>query len=273
MDTILYVYLSSNRIYNKYNLFTKIIDIFKTKKLKDIKIEELGILIKRVEIPSNLNDEAYKTNILRTLKKFNGKYNELSLSGKNIYDFDFTNKFQRKFISYGIVESIRFTLMNLNKSIKNSNILLDIDDENMLISILEELAKEGRSIIILFNNINKIEKIRESIMKKYGLAIEVVFQEDNLEDIDFVITSRDKSYNCNNIWHLKSFEENNYSGIHINNILYKVPWDISLREMPPQLIASIIRKQKNRNISEILKSNNIILESILCNNKEIILGN
>ncbi|WP_242984735.1 hypothetical protein [Clostridium taeniosporum] len=232
----------------------------------------MGILIKRVEIPANLNDMAYEKNLSRILNRFNGKYNELSLNGKDLYSYNYTSKLQRKFISYSIVQSIRFILMNLNKSIKNSNILLDIDNEKILLSILEELAKEARNVILLNNSINKIEKIRETIMSKYGLSIEVILQESVLTNIDFVVTSKNKEYSCNKIWHIKSFENINNNGIHVNNVLYKVPWNISLKEMPPQLIASIIRKHNNRSIPEILKSNDIMLESILYNAEEIILG-
>lgn len=273
MDTILYVYLNKKRIYNKYNFFTKIIDVFKTKKLKDIKIEELDILIKRVEIPSNLNDIAYEKNLSRILTKYNGKYDELSLNGKSLYNLNYTSKFQKEFISYSIVQSIRFVLMNLNKSIKNSNILVDIDEEKLLVSILKELAKEGRSVILLNNSINKIEKIRETIMSEYGLSIEVILPESNLPNIDFVVTSKNKQYDCNNVWYLGDFPTNSNKGTYINSILYKVPWNILLKEMPPQLIASIIRKQRNSSICEILKSNDITLESILYNDVEIILGN
>ncbi len=163
--------------------------------------------------------------------------------------------------------------MNLNKSIKNSNILVDIDDEKLLVSILKELAKESRNVILLNNSINKIEKIRETIMSEYGLSIEVILQECDLPNIDFVVTSKNKEYICNNVWYIKDFPNNSNRGIFINSILYKVPWDISLKEMPPQLIASIIRKQKKRSIHEILKSNDITLESILYNDDEIILGN
>ncbi len=273
MDTILYVYLDKKRIYDKYNFFTKIIDLFKTKKLKDIKIDELDILIKRVEIPSNLNDVAYEKNLSRILTKYNGKYNELSLNGKSLYNLNYTSEFQKQFISYSVVQSIRFVLMNLNKSIKNSNILVDIDDEKLLVSILKELAKESRNVILLNSSINKIEKIRETIMSEYGLSIEVILRECDLPNIDFVVTSKNKEYSCNNVWYIKDFPNNSNKGIFINSILYKVPWDTSLKEMPPQLVASIIRKQKKRSIHEILKSNDITLESILYNDDEIILGN
>ena len=272
MDTILYVYLSKKHIYNKCNFFTKIIDAFKTRYLRDIKIKELDILIKRVEIPSNLNDVAYEKNLSRILSKFDGKYNELSLNGKNLYSINYISKFQRQFISYSVVQSIKVVLMNLNKSIKNSNILVDIDDEKILISILEELAIESRNVILLNNSVNKIEKIRETIMSKYGLSIEVILHECNVLNIDFVVTSKNKEYRCNNVWHINNYPKKANNYIDINNVLYKVPWEIPLKEMPPQLIASIIRKQKNESIPEILKNNDIILESILYNDDEITIG-
>ncbi|GAA0079351.1 hypothetical protein UT300005_37300 [Clostridium sp. CTA-5] len=269
MKTIFYVSLKNEPIYNKYTYLNRIVDKIKIKKNKDIYIKELDIRIKRAQIPANVNKNAYSDNISRALKRYCNKDIYLSLNGNRMYDLRFMSKFQKDIISYSIVQSIRIILTNMNKSIKSSNILIDVDDKQFIHSLLEELAKECRNVVLLTKDLNKIDKIREHIMSNYGLAIEVVYKEEAIKDIDFIITSKNNEYICPNVWYINNCFISKQKGIHINNVLYKVPWNVSLKNMPPQLIGALVKKERNKTISEILNSNEITLESIRNNNIEI----
>lgn len=268
MKTILHISTIREDSYEKYTYKSKLIDRFKIKKYSDISVSEMNTDIKMVSIPANFNKEAYKLNLNRVINKKSNKYDYLSVNGNRMYDLYLMNKFQLSIFSYSIVESLRIILMKSNKSIKVSNILVDIDERPLLLSVLNELAKESKNIIILANNLKKSEKIREIIMSNYGVAIEIVYNYTDVEIIDFVISSKNKEYKCTNVWYINNLFKPKGNGIYISDVLYRIPWDIELKDMPPQLIGLIINSKRCENIFELLQSNDIRIQSILYDGKE-----
>lgn len=270
MKTILNISTIKEDPYYKYSYFSKTIDKFKIKKYPNLNINEINTIIKMVDIPLNLNKDSYKLNLRRAFAKRANKCDYFSLDGNRIYDLKLMNEFQLDMISYSIVESLRYILMNNNKSVKTSNILVDVNEKIILRSLLEELAKECRNIIMLTRNIKYSENIRKFIISNYGVSIELVYNETDMENIDFIITSKDKDYVCKNVWYINNFYKPKTEGTYISNVLYKVPWDIDVDIMSPQLIGLLVKGSKKRAISEILDSNDIRLESILHDGKETI---
>lgn len=269
MKTILHISTIKEKPYEKYSLRSKVIDRFKVKKSSEIFVNEIDTIIKRVDIPANFNRDAYKLNLKRVINKKSNAHNLLSLNGNRMYDLYLMNKFQLSLFSYSIVESLRFILMNKNKSIRYANVLVDIDEKPLLMSVLNELARESKNIIILTINLKEAEKIRDSIMANYGVSIEIVYNEANMERIDFVISSKNKEYICKNVWYINNLFKPKHEGFYFSDVLYRIPWDIEVKDMPPQLIALLIKPKHEMSISDIFKSNDISLQSILYNGREV----
>lgn len=268
MKTILHISTIKENSYEKYTYRSKFIDKFKIKKYSAVSVKEMNAIIKLVDIPANFNREAYKLNLNRVVNKKSNRYDYLSVNGNRMYDLYLMNKFQLRFFSYSIVESLRIILMKSNRSIKYSNVLVDIDEKPLLLSLLNELAKESKNIIILANDLKQSEKIRESIMSNYGVAIEIVYNYKDVEMIDFVISSKNKEYMCKNVWYINNFFKPKCNGIYISDILYRIPWDIEIKDMPPQLIGALINPKSNENISDLLERHDIRIQSILYNGEE-----
>ena len=268
MKTVLHISTIKENSYEKYTYRSKFIDKFKIKKHKDMPIKEINTIIKLVDIPANFNKEAYKLNLNRAINRKVNRHDYLSINGNRMYDLYLMNKFQLSIFSYSIVESLRIVLMNSNKSIKCSNVLVDIDKRWLLLSLLNELAKESKDIIILTDDLRESEKIREIIMSNYGVAIEIVYNEADMDRIDFVISSKNKEYRCKNVWYINNYFKPREKGIYISDVLYRVPWDVEIKDMPPQLIGLLINQKYNNDISDMLKSNDIRLQSILYKDEE-----
>lgn len=271
MKTVLQISTIRENPYEKYTYKSRIIDKLKVKKCSDLNINEINTVIKRVNIPANLNKDAYKLNLARILKKNSNKYDYLSLCGNRIFDIYLMSKFQISIISYSIVESLKYILLNNHKSIRHSNILVDMDESSLLIGIINELSKESKNIIILTNDLRKSEKIRKNIMNIYGVSIEIVYKEEDVESIDFIISSKNREYICKNVWYINNFFIPKNQGIYVNEVLYRIPWNIEVKYMQPQLIGSLIKQDSKKSIYEILESNEIRLQSILYNGQEAIL--
>lgn len=268
MKTVLHISTIRENSYEKYTYKSKLIDKFKIKKYSDISIREMNTIIKMVSIPANFNKEAYKLNLNRVMNKKSNRYDYLSVSGNRMYDLYLMNKFQLSIFAYSIVESLRIILMKNNKSIKSSNVLVDINERPLLLSVLNELAKESKNIIILANDLKQSEKIREFIISNYGVAIEIVYNYTDVEMIDFIISSKNKEYICKNVWYINNLFKSKSNGVYISDVLYRIPWDIEIRDMPPQLIGLIINPKRYNNISDLLRSNDIRIQSILYNGEE-----
>lgn len=268
MKTVLNISTIKENPYEKYTYKSRIIDRFKVKKCSNLNIDEINTVVKRVYIPANLNKDAYKLNLSRVLNKKSNRYDYLSLCGNRVFDIYLMSKFQLAMISHSIVESLKYILMNNNKSIRYSNILVDVDEKPLLMEIINALAKESKNIIILTYNFSRAEKIREYTMKNYGVAIEIVYKED-IGDIDFIITSKDKEYICKNVWYINNFFISKSRGIYVSDVLYRIPWNIEVKDMHPQLIGLLIKPDSKKTISEILESNEIRLQSILYNDEEV----
>jgi len=271
MKSLLCIKLKGEDTYCKFSRLGRIIDGFKTKCTSQELIKEVGVTIKYINIPANINNEAYRFNIKRSSKKYSLKNSILCPCGVRLYDYEFLNDFQKRIVAFSVVESIRAVLLKSHKSLKTANILVDdgCKDENKF--IVEELAKEARNIVILTGDIRKFQKLRDFIMNNYGTTLEILYREKDIIEVDFIISSEDKVYNAQRVWYLNNFYNPSKDGIFINKVAFKVPWENQVKLVPPELIGGIFHEDKKMDIKELMRKNSISLEEISFNLKDIVI--
>lgn len=277
MKSLLSIRLKGNDTYCKFSRLGRIIDGFKTKCTSQELIKEVGAKIKYIDIPTNVNYKAYKYNIIRSSKRYSlkNRYEEensiLCPCGVRLYDYQFLSDFQKRMMAFSIIDSIRIVLLKSEKSLKKANILVDDGgkDENKF--IIEELAKEARNIVVLTNDIKKTQKLRESIIYNYGATLEILNREEDVGELDFIISSEEKLYNCRRVWYLNNLYSPNKEGVFINKVAFKTPWESKIKLFPPELLGGILREEKKIDIKDLIRKNDIILEEISFNSKDIVI--
>lgn len=271
MKTLLSIKLKREDTYCKFSRLGRIIDGFKTKCTSQQLIKEVGADIKYIDIPANINNEAYKYNVVRSLKRYSQKGTIICPCGFRLYDYGFLSEFQRRMVAFSVVESIRAILLKSHKSLKTASVLVDdgCKDENKY--IVEELAKEARNIVVLTNDIRKFKKLREFIIYNYGTTLEILYREEDIIEVDFIISNQEKVYNSQRVWYLNNFYNPNKGGVFINEVEFKVPWESNIKLFTPELLGGIFDEDKKMDIQDLMRKNNIYLEKISFNSKDIVI--
>lgn len=289
MKSLLSIRLKEEDTYCKFSRLGRIIDGFKTNCTSQELIKEVGTEIKYIDVPANINNQAYKYNIIRASKRYTPKNRyspENRYSPKNsyaqknsilcpcgvrLYDYQFLSDFQKKMLAFSIVESIRIVLLKSRKSLKKANILVDDGSKTENKFIIEELAKEARNIVVLTKDIRKSEKLREFIIYNYGTTLEILDREEDIGEVDFIISSEEKAYNCQRIWYLNNFYSPNKEGVFINKVAFKAPWDSKIKLFSPELLGGMLKEEEKIDIKDLIRKNDIILEEISFNSKDIVI--
>lgn len=273
MKNIIYINgHNPNKIYNKNNSITNIIDKMKIKFVKNIFIEDLGIEIVNARIPYNINSIAYNRNFQSVVNK--KKYKNYSVAPKVFrkYDFKYFNKCQKDLFSYSISKSIQLILRLNNKSMKNSTILIyDPLDEGMY-EIIKFICIMSKSLIFLTEDINGVIKISEYISANYGIApIITRDKEYALKDSDFVVTSRNIDIYDKPIWYIDNLyfaDDKNIKAV--NDVYYNVPWNIyNENNISIELLGAILNEMEENDIEKALKCNGIKVNNIKFNDRNI----
>jgi len=271
MKSLISIRLKGKYNYCKFSRLVSLVDGFKTKCTSQEIIKEVGAHIKYIDVPANINSQAYKYNIIRSSRRYGHKDSILCPSGVRLYDYKFLSEFQKRMVAFSVVESIRAVLLRSHKSLKTANILVDdgCKDENKY--VIEELSKEARNIVILTNDIRKFQKLREFIICNYGTTLEILYKEEDLIGVDFIISSERKVYNSQRVWYLNNFYSPSKEGIFINKVAFKVPWDCEIKVFSPELLGGILKDEIKIDIKDLIRKNNIILEEISFNSKDIVI--
>ncbi|HEY5525669.1 MAG TPA: hypothetical protein VIK26_10095 [Clostridium sp.] len=271
MKSLLSIRLKGKDTYCKFSRLGRIIDGFKTKCTSQELIKEIETEIKYIDIPANINNQAYKYNVIRASKRYLPKDSILCPCGVRLYDYQFLSDFQKRMLAFSVVESIRIVLLKSRKSLKKANILVDDGCKAENKFIIEELAKEARNIVVLTKDIRKSEKLREFIIYNYGTTLEILHREEDIGEVDFIISSEEKAYNCQRIWYLNNFYSPNKEGVFINKVAFKAPWDSKNKLFSPELLGGILKGEKKIDIKDLIRKNDIILEEISFNSKDIVI--
>ncbi|BDR68387.1 hypothetical protein K144316041_26560 [Clostridium tetani] len=273
MKDIIYISgYNQNKIYNKNDIITNIIDKMKIKFDRSIFIKDLGIKILNVKMPYNINSVAYNRNFKRIIE--GKRYKDYSVAPKvwRKKDFKYFNSFQKDLFSYSVSKSIQLILRLQNKSIKNSTILVyDPLDEGMK-EIIKFICIMAKNLIFLTEDISKVIKISECISANYGIApIITKDKEYALKYSDFVVTSRNIKTYDKPIWYIDNLYEVDCKSIKaVNDVYYNVPWNIfSENNISIEVLGAILNEMEEKNVEKALKYNGIELRNIKFNDRNI----
>lgn len=262
---------SNTSLYDKFGIFTRIKDRFKITFLNEQYVKDINLSICDIQMPSNINKKAYNNNIKLALKSFGNKEGYyISPDIYRMYDYHLYNTYQKKLFAFSVVESIRSYLRISNKNISNSCIVIYDAEDKINEYIIDEISKYARYIVLLSKNLSFLNKKREYLMHTYGVT-PIITREYNyaFSHSDFIITSRNIELSYNNpVWYIdNSYFPQNRNKVIINDVLYKVPWNINNYNLNTQLVASILSHIGSGNMYKDLKYNGIYMDKFIFKSK------
>lgn len=258
--------------YDSSHWLTKIKDRFSTTVEKESFIKDLGLKISKISVPSNHNHSSYLNNIHWAAKRVSKSNVYVAPETWRMYDYGLYNNIQKQIFAHSVINSIQLLLRVNSKSIRSSCIAIYDACDEINKSIIAEAAKNCRYIILISNNMGKLNKLCNYIISEYGVSpVATNDIEYSLKTANFIITSRRLSIKCNTfLWSVdNSIREINESKV-VNNVTYSVPWQGDYSAMSPQLVGAILCQMSRRgNIEDLLKQNGIYLDSIRYNERVI----
>jgi len=271
MKPILCVNSNINNPYNEYGFLSKIKDKHKIKLISNEYIKELDVKVTSIRMPPNFNRKAYLENLTYAKKICRSKEVQLSLKTLRPLDYNYFNKFQKRFLAFSVIKSIQLMLRMRNKSLKNSCIVVYDAVEMINYNIIEELAKQSKYIVFLANDLVKARKLADYIIANFGVSPIVT---DNrlyaLKIADFVISSKDYEFSYEKlVWLLDNSISNPENIIAVNDVSYNVPWNANKSPFSVELLGSILCQMQEVDIEKALKYNGICLKEIKFNNNVI----
>ncbi len=149
MKSILCVTSNIDKFYNEFGFLSKIKDKRKIKIISSEYIKELDIKVTSVRFPPNFNKNHILNNL--TYAKKICKCREVQLAPKTLrtLDYNYFNKFQKRFLAFSVIKSIQLMLRMRNKSLKNCCIVVYDAVEVINYDIIVELAKQSKYIVFL----------------------------------------------------------------------------------------------------------------------------
>ncbi|WP_446898043.1 hypothetical protein ACSVC9_13920 [Clostridium sp. LBM24168] len=268
MKPILYANAYSDKMYSSKSVVTRIKDRFKIRVKRKYFIKDLDLTITNIVLPPNINEISYRNNLLRAEKKCRCKNLKLAPKIYRHLDYNFYNNFQRKLMAYSICKSTQMVLRNMKKNIRSSCIVIYDAADDILFNTICFFAKHAKFIVLLSENMHKINKIMEYIIANYGISPVVTSdQKFSFEIADFIITSKDIIFNKNScVWYVCNSPMEVYKDvININDVNYKIPWNFEKGEMCFEILGSILGQMDEKDIEKSLKYNGVFLNDIKYN--------
>lgn len=268
MNSVICVSCDVIHAYEEYNFRSRIRDRFKVASQGESFIKELGIKIAQVKLPPNFNNLAYTKNMER-VKGFIKRGNvELAPKTFRNLDYNILSDYQKSFFAYSVVKSVQLMLRVRNKSIKNSCIVVFDAKDVINKSIIFELAKVCKYLVLLSEKTSSIRVIGDYLIANYGIS--PVVSNDfiyALNSADFVITSREIKSNVTcPVWCLDNTYKPEFNkSKFINDVFYSVPWQIENREMSIELLGAVLSIMGERDVERSLNSSGIYIDKIKFN--------
>lgn len=272
MQPVVYANSHSNKVYKDNGFFIRMKDRFKIRIKEKYFIKDLNVKITDIELPPNINKEAYYNNLLRAKKLC--RNNDIKLAPKIYRDLDYSiyNNFQKDLMAFSIYKSTQMILKNIQKNVKNSCIVVYDASDSILFRTICFFAKAAKFIVLLSENIRKANQIREYIIANYGVTPVITLDKQfSFDNADFIITSRNLVINrdiC--IWHVcNNFVEGIRNNLNINDVTYKVPWNFKDGNMYFEVLGSILNQMDEKDIDKSLEYNGVFLNNIKFNDNVI----
>ncbi len=271
MKPILCVTSNTHNSYNQFGFLSKIRDKRKIKLISSEYIKDLDIKVASIRLPPNFNRSAYLYNLAYAKKICKFKNVELSLKTLRILDYNYFNKFQRRFFAFSVIKSIQLMLRIRNKSLKNCCIVVYDAVDMINYNIIVELAKQSKYIVFLSWDLVKARKLADYITANFGVSPIVTDDEPYAIKIaDFIISS--KNYEFSNeklVWLLDNSVSESKNIIAVNDVSYSVPWNAHEVNFSAELLASILCQMQEKDIEKAIKNNGIYLKEVKFNNNII----
>lgn len=267
MIPIIAINCNMKKYYNENNIIFKIKDMCLTHFSRRCFIEELNLLISKVNISPNFNEQAYYNNIKRSIKYSRYKDFILAPSTFRFLDYYVLNTFQKELFALSVCESIKAILRLRGKSIRNSCIsIFDAKEENVF-NIISCISKEAKYIILVSEDLTKLARLNDYIIANYGITPIITSNiKTSFNKADFIVTTKDIDITKDiPVWYINNSKIYRNKGIcNINNVTYKVPWETDL-EFNPELLGAILCQMDKNNVEEAIKYNGIVLDKIRFN--------
>lgn len=273
MKPIAYVSCNRKIPYDNNTFFGRIVDRFKISYQGESFVKELNLKISNINLPPNINKQSYYKNLLAAKKKVKGKDIYLAPKIYRELDYNFLNDFQRELIAFGIVTSSKLILRKIHKSIRDSCIVIYDAVDTINFDIICFIAKEAKYVVLLSRHVDKLMYMAEYITANFGITPIVTSDfKYAIKNADFIISSKDIDLETGaNIWYLNNmYIPLKKDNIIINDITYKVPWELD-EDVSPELLGAILCQMEEGNIEEALRHNGVFLDKIKFNDKILIL--
>jgi len=277
MKPILCVTSNIDNLYNEFGFISKVKDRLKTKLISVDYIKELDVKVASVRLPPNFNRKSYLYN-LENAKKI-CKCGQVILAPKTLrpMDFNYFNKFQKRFLAFSVISSIQLMLRTRNKSIKKCCVVVYDAVDIINYDITLELAKKCKYIVLLSSDLTRARKLADYIIASFGVSPIVTNDEMYATKIaDFIISSKDYGIDHDApVWNLNNSigKEKSYiitnDDIAINDVSYKVPWGDFKVKFSIEVLGAILCQMEENDIEKALKYNGIYLEKIKFNDNVI----
>lgn len=268
MKPIVYVNADISNSYESNSIIARIRDRLKIRYLGESFIKELNLKVVNVKLPSNFHEKAYYGNLEIAKKVIRSKESSLASKAYRRLDYQLFNNFQKDLMAYGIVRSSKLILRVTNKSIRDSCIVIYDAADDMNFHVICNMAKEARYIVLLSENIGKINTIGEYIIANYGIApIITSDKEYAFKSADFIISSKGIDVDSKvAIWHLNNiYIPQKSNQVIVNDVTYNVPWRIRELDMSPELLGSILCQMEEKDVEKSLQYNGIFLDKVKFN--------
>lgn len=268
MKPIAYVITDFTNVYNDYSLISRITDRLKIHLTGKDYIKELDLDIMKIYLPPNINQIAYSNNI-KKIKKYSRK-KDIAVAPKTyrLLDYNIYNDFQKNLLGFTVVNSSKLVLRTFKKSIRDSCIVLYDSSSVLCERILDYLAREARYVILISNNRSKLKKLQEYVSANYGISV-ITTSEINsvLKIADMIITTKDIVVDGDiPIWYLDNlYRPEKKKRYAINDVSYKVPWDINLKNLPMELVGAVLSQMGEKDVEKSLNSNEIFINNVVFN--------
>jgi len=271
MKPILCVTSNVLNCYNEFGFLSKIKDKRRINLISNEHIKELDVKVTEVSLPPNFNKEAYLYNVSYAKKMCKCKEVQLSLKTLRTVDYNYFNGFQRRFLAYSVIKSIKLLLRMRNKSLKNCCIV--VNDATKLINydIIAELAKQSKYIVLLSSDLRKARRLADYVVANFGVSPIVTNDEVYAFKIaDFIISSNDYEFSFGKlVWLLDNSKNIAGNIIAVNDVSYDVPWRSFKERFSMELVGSILCQMQEMDIEKALKYNGIYLKEIKFNNNVV----
>lgn len=274
MKPIVYISTNVKKSYEDNSIMTRIKDRFKICFSGKNFIKELNLSIVNVSLPPNFHEKSYYSNLGIVKKTIRNKEAALAIKTYRKLDYNLFNDFQKGLMAYGIVRSSKLILRMMNKSIRDSCIVIYDAADDMNFDIISNMAKEAKYIVLLSENITRTNTIGEYVIANYGITPIVTSDiRYAFKSADFIINSKAMDLNSKAaIWYLNNiYTPGKCDQTVINDVTYDVPWQLDGMDMSSELLGSILCQMEEKDIERSLQYNGIFLDKIKFNEDTLVL--